>query len=136
MICPKCSANIDDRSYYCNRCGAAQTQPDAQDRYASQDRYGSREYRSDQQQPAKSELDTKIYLIFSLICFGWAAVKGISSVIGLLRLVISSISFFSTSMGFSIFTLVSAVISVGIHFAAPLIIGVVLLKKYHNDVPQ
>jgi len=148
MICPKCNANIDDRSYYCNRCGAAQTpqdaqsQPEPQNRYASQDaeRYGPREYRSDQPPPAKGfdfgGLNEKKYLILSLVCFGWAAVRGIPAIIVLLRVVIEGFSFWDRFNGFNGFGLVSAIVSVGIHVAAPLILGGVLLKKYHEDIPR
>ena len=147
MICPKCGANIDDRSYYCNRCGAAQTppdaqaQPEAQNRYASQeaDRFGPREYRSDQNPPPAKNFDfaAKKYLVFSLICFGWAALWGIPAVIKLLRIVLSSLfAPLINSTGFGVFGLVSTIVSVGIQFAAPLIIGVVLLKKYREGIPQ
>ena len=145
MICPKCSANIDDRSYYCNRCGAAQTQAqsDAENQYASQDadRYGPREYRSDQTPPpAKGfdigELSEKKYLLISLVCFGWAAVKGIPAAVGLLRIAIGVIPFPDHYDGVGVLGLVAAIVSVGVHLAAPLVAGVVMLKKYHNDIPQ
>jgi len=144
MICPNCGANIDDRSYFCNRCGAAQNREQTPES-GERDRYGPREYRSDQPPPPANGLDLsglggKKYLLLSLACFGWALVKGAPAVFRLLRVLPE----LAGMVGRGFFQwprlgpagLVSAFFFAGLHFAAPLIVGLILLRKHKETERQ
>ena len=140
MVCPNCGAHIDGRSNFCNRCGAAQNRNQESGMGDQENRYGPREYRSDQQNPSGnyyfdfSNLNDKKYLLIALACFGWALVKGVPALFGLLRFLPNLASWpWSISGLGSPFSLVSAIFPVGLHFVAPLIVGLVLYRKHRDE---
>jgi len=110
MVCPKCNAEIDGQSYYCNRCGAAQ----------------------EQAQPPGEKVDSgaTTYLFFSLACFAWAVVRGIYEVIVLVLFVVTEVGD-GGRLGMD--DLYYAAAPAGWNFVLPLILGLVLLIKHLKD---
>ncbi|MCL2494779.1 MAG: hypothetical protein FWE98_03890 [Oscillospiraceae bacterium] len=154
MTCPNCKSTLDERSNYCNNCGAAQLAPEqappnAQS-FGDSPMGGSaadgEPYRryfqpptgdADPQSPGFgggdgkggiSFLGPKTYLILSICCFGWAALIGLSRAVNLLNM-LSYWSFFSWG-------LVTGVINVAIHFVLPLVGGFVLLNMHKRNLNE
>jgi len=150
MTCPNCKFTLDERSNYCNNCGAAQLAPEqAPPTFGSYAGGGSAEggepARRYFQPPTGDEnpqapafgstggdgkngltfLGPKTYLILSICCFGWAVLIGLSRAINLLNM-LSYWSFFSWG-------LVSTLSGVAIHFVLPLVGGFVLLNIYKRN---
>ena len=129
MICPSCKVRIDNRSNFCNRCGAKQ----------EQDRFDVRDYRSGQQYPSGNDdfdfsiLNDKKYLLISLVCFAWATFGGLPAVVRLLTAVLGGSDGSIWVSDLLMPEYFPPMFSAALHFVVPLMVGYVLFRKHKDE---
>jgi len=124
MTCPNCGAGLDDCSRFCNLCGQAVA---SHAPAYSQDTPPPGYECQPPQPPSQgigSALGDKKYLVSSLCCFGWAVIFGMPRCFSLLS------ALFGARFDWNLF---SAGFSVALHFALPLVLGLVLLGLHRRD---